>query len=210
MLPGVTINPYKGGHVIIFYTNMCPASVIIIRPGQRGLDVQVRGNSAVFGHSVGMCGSFDSNGVYFKDGTIFDTSGGWATPSLPLAMSWQIPFIENRLESPSTICVDDRDCVTSPDFPCYSSRRLQDQSECDRTCDDITGDPTGISKSACEEDEKIVGNNAFACNPAYIDPIVISNKETRKPRGTPTVKPVLIQFPDDSVKELEKINTFTP
>ena len=147
-------------------------SYIRIMDSQWGISLNAYGRGEFFENSRGMCGSWSAGGVRFKNGTSFDTSGGyWATQehSPALAQDWMVPVADSLMEPPSEVCDASSSCGQSGDaFQCEDTRRLQDV-ECDRTCFDIE---IPLFREQCELDVEQTGDPSWACEPNYIDPIV--------------------------------------
>jgi len=161
------------GHQINFLQD--PGARIRITDYFGNINVQIVGTGLTFTDSEGMFGSWNYGGVRFRNGLPYDTSGGWAvtrTTSIALAQDWKIPIADNLMSNPSNICEYEPNCANSQ-FGCSSTTRKLESVDCDKTCDDIGSDPTGLAKSACEEDLAITGGNFFACQPAYQDPLIM-------------------------------------
>jgi hypothetical protein len=138
-----------------------------------GLSVQVKGKGNIFSGSEGMFGSWDYGGVRFKNGTVFNTAQGWASPgAIDLALDWQVPFAESLMSVPSSICDASPSCGPAPlAFACTDVRRALEQvSECDKTdCNHIN---VPLLKEACENDIILTNDTSFACEPSKLDPII--------------------------------------
>eukprot|EP00546_Thalassionema_frauenfeldii_P009260 CAMPEP_0178923728 /NCGR_PEP_ID=MMETSP0786-20121207/16913_1 /TAXON_ID=186022 /ORGANISM="Thalassionema frauenfeldii, Strain CCMP 1798" /LENGTH=299 /DNA_ID=CAMNT_0020598321 /DNA_START=538 /DNA_END=1437 /DNA_ORIENTATION=- len=181
----------NGGYELNFLDSPASFIRVIKMFGRNDIILQVRGDGTIFCNSEGMLGSFNYGGVRFRNGALYDTTGGWPATrltSIALARDWQVPLEENLLTNPSDICDASSNCGPGEAFECTSSRRLDDETHlpnderelqspvCDKTCDDIgILDPTGIMQSACEEDLLLLdGNNIFTCQPAYVEPTIIA------------------------------------
>jgi len=168
------------------------------------INLQVQGMGTIFSGSEGMLGSWDYGGVRFRNGMQFDTRGGWSGTrerSHALALDWKVPSATaSLLKVHSDVCVDQRVCGIGT-FDCGDIRRLSEAlPDCDATCDDTLDlDPTGITKSACEEDILITGENSFTCQPAYQLPIVIEAdpESFSKFSSSPSVAPSISLFPSE-------------
>mmetsp|Transcript_24700 Transcript_24700/g.35916 ORF Transcript_24700/g.35916 Transcript_24700/m.35916 type:complete len:272 (-) Transcript_24700:335-1150(-) len=170
---GASVTPLTSynGYNIVFHEDL--DSFIRVTNYAGNIAVQVSGKGYTFSDSEGMFGSWNYGGVRFRNGTIFDTSGGWTSTrerSSELALDWMVQLDESLFTVPSIHCDGSRNCGDGETFPCDATRRLQDQT-CEKSCDEI---PNEIARSACEEDKLILnGNNAFTCQPAYIEPLIV-------------------------------------
>lgn len=159
------------GYDIVFAGN--PDSFIRVTNYFGNIAIQAMGNGYIFSDSEGMFGSWNHGGVRFRNGTLFDTSGGWAATrerSIELALDWMVQPNESLFLDPSVECDGSRNCGPGETFLCDATRRLETE-KCEKSCDDI---PNEIAKSACEEDLVILnGDNTFTCQPAYIEPLIV-------------------------------------
>jgi len=193
------VNPMGNGYQLNFLN--APGSFIRVTNYGGNINLQVQGDGRIFCGSEGMLGSWNYGGVRFRNGALYDTSGGWAATrltSIALALDWQIPLNDNLLTDPSSICDASSDCGPSEIFDCTDSRRVLEVDEkqeeremqstiCSLSCDDIFDPtPTLILRSSCEEDLILLsGDNFFTCQPAYTDPIIVVADPNDFDYGTP-------------------------
>ena len=179
ILSGVTYDnsiPNTNAHTILFNDAF---SYIRFNMWYGGLSIQVFGHGSYFCGSEGMFGSWNNGGVRFPNGTAFDLSGGWAgtrTRSIELAQAWMVPFTDNLLTNPSTICDASSSCGPTDAFACTDTRRLRAlQTEpCETTdCNYIQND---ILRGACEEDLTLSENDLlWTCQPSYTNPVILES-----------------------------------
>ena len=165
-----------------------------------GLSVQVQGNGADYDGSRGMCGSWQNGGVRDRNDNPFAS-----TDTTDWAIEWQVQASENLFNTPGAgVCTGPPDCssnfpepfegtgTTTPGggFPCGfrigEGQDLPDHGNlrrvlphtfmCDKTCDDIPADQPEL-KLNCIFDVIVSGDSRFACNPSYLDPVVIRQNE---------------------------------
>jgi len=159
-------------------------SFILVTSYGGNISLQVKGTGAIFSSSVGMLGSWDYGSVRFRNGRLFDTSGGWAGTrkrSFALANDWKVSSAaESLMKTHSDVCVDQRICGQHGPFACGDVRKLsQILPTCNQTCEALPDlDPTNITRSSCEEDIAITDGNFFTCQPAYQNPLVIESDPT--------------------------------
>ncbi len=166
--------------------NMDPNNFIKINTWAYGISVQVQGTGTFFAGSEGMFGSWDHGFVRFRNGTIFDTSGGFAATaatSIDLALDWMVPVSDSILFNPSNQCDASSSCGTGNPFSCTDVRRNLEIFEsdsknrklatsCGKTCADITEPMTQLM---CMEDMILSGGDEeWACDLAKLDPIVLT------------------------------------
>lgn len=146
-----------------------------------GIRMTASGCSTLFGGSLGMCGSFDEGGVKFQNGERFELFRDWQemlNDAPNLAKSWQVTGEANILPDPSPICDASPSCGEPGDvFDCVSAKRrhLQVNPGCTRTCADIN---IPQFRQQCEKDIEITGDVTWACEPAYINPIIATDRIT--------------------------------
>jgi hypothetical protein len=175
-----------GYYRVTFDTPGSVASSILFRKSGTGINVVNYGQGYIFTDSEGMFGSWNNGGVRYRNGTQFDLSGGWSGTrgrSIELAQDWSVPLGESLMVVPSDVCDALSTCGSGSTFGCTDVRRLGHESRkllevnpgCNRTCADIS-DP--IMRAACEEDVLISnGDETWACDPDYIDPIVVQSSQ---------------------------------
>mmetsp|Transcript_30641 Transcript_30641/g.47023 ORF Transcript_30641/g.47023 Transcript_30641/m.47023 type:complete len:376 (+) Transcript_30641:50-1177(+) len=137
--------------------------------------VQVHGDGALFMNSEGMCGSWNSGGVADRFGVPFTSSD-----TLDWATHWQVQASEAIFALNGETCTAPPECGKEfPDgeFPCKGSddqRTLVQhelESDCEKSCNDIPAQYPEL-RNNCYYDVIVTGDNSFACQPAYIDPVV--------------------------------------
>ncbi len=189
------------------------ANFILIHENSFGLSVQVQATGSRFAGSVGMYGSWDHGFARFRDGTIFDTSGGFAATaatSINLALDWKVDPSNSVLHMPSPMCDGSPTCGTGNVFLCNSVRRdleiFESNSKnrklatsCGKTCADITEPMTQLM---CMEDMILSGGSEeWACDPAKLVPIVIpASPEDFAPHPIDATQPICF----DSCAALQK------
>ena len=147
-----------------------------------GISVQVIGKGDIFSGSEGMFGSWDYGGVRFKDGTLFDTTLGYASPgAIALAQDWQVT-VDSLMFAPSAVCDASPSCGPTEAFQCTDVRRALEVSDsrdgsrrldssCGKTdCNHISVD---FLKEACEKDIDLTGDISFACEPSKLIPLIV-------------------------------------
>ena len=171
-----TVSVTGGGSTWTISHNSSP-SFIRITESSYGFSLQIQGHQDLFAGSVGMCGNWDLGNVRFSNGTLYDTSGGFfgtAATSYPLAVDWQIDMVDNQLDVPTTICDADSDCGPTYAFACNAVRRLEDEPTevhpgCTSKCEDLSIES---SVKACEQDVALTGDESWACQKTYQDPLI--------------------------------------
>lgn len=180
-----------GSHTIYFFD--ADDSFIKVMCYLHGCSIQVKGQGIVFTDSEGMFGSWNNGGARFRNGTVFDTSGGYAVTrdtSINLAEDWKVPSAgESLMDVHSPVCESSSQCgKPTYTFDCDDSRRLgvddiEDAGhaarrlesvfpDCNKTCDDIEVD---FLREACEEDVALTSDTSWACEPSKLDPIVVES-----------------------------------
>ncbi len=154
-----------------------------------GLSVQVQGGGTLFGGSEGMFGSWDYGGARFRNGTLYDTTVGYAATALTsfeMAYDWRVPLADSLMFAPDDTCDPGNQCGPTEAFACDDVRRvmLEDGNilkknpakrllsvECNNTsCDAIDID---FLREACETDVAITGDTAWACEPSKVEPLIV-------------------------------------
>jgi len=174
------------------------ASYIRVEQESYGIWMTAYGCDYFFAGSEGMCGSWDSNDVRFRDGTTMDMSGDYddrKSKATAFASDWQIPSDQNLLWNPSNICDPSSACESYELFACEDWRRkLQVVNPgCSKSCSDI-----GIQQfiEQCEKDVEITGDSSWACTGAYEDPVIVlegtlwpSSQPSSVPSSIPSSQP---------------------
>lgn len=150
-----------------------------------GISVQVQGTGAFFFGSVGMFGSWNHGGIRFSNGTLYDTSGGYAETretSFELALDWQVPLAFSLMNAPNETCTAASSCGPDEIFDCGEggerpqgpARVRRELQIVDPTCTEI--DCSNISvelhRLACEEDLILTGDPTWACEPNKVNPVI--------------------------------------
>lgn len=161
---------------IDFGTNS--GSYMLIHVNMWGISLQAEGCDLFFAGSVGMCGSWDSGGLRFKNGTSFDISGGYddvASRSHELADSWKIPIGDNLMFDPSEMCDASSLCGPLEEFECEDFRRhlVAVLPACPQTCEDIS---ILQFREQCLKDVELTGDISWACTPNYLNPILAASQ----------------------------------
>ena len=137
-----------------------------------------------------MFGSWNHGGARFRNGTIFDTTGGFsvtAATSIALAQDWKVLLAESLMASPDDTCDPRSTCGPTEAFECTAVRRMlemSDSSDVDNnrrlTNIDITCSETDCSnisvqllKEACERDIAFTNDTSWACEPSKVNPIIV-------------------------------------
>lgn len=174
---------HSGSSHTVHLGGLLPASYIRVHLESYGISMTAYGCAYFFAGSEGMCGSWDSNGVRFRDGT--NMTNTWNT--IALAIDWQIPSGQSLLWNPSTICDPSPRCGPGELFACEDWRRqLREVNPgCTNSCSDI-----GIQQFSeqCKRDIDITGDSSWACAGAYEDPIIATDRviaNTTTPPPTP-------------------------
>ena len=127
---------------------------------------------------------------WFRNGTIYDTSGGYAATaatSFALVQDWKVPLAESLIVSPDDLCDSSSACGPTEAFDCTDVRRMlemSDSSDVDNnrrlTNIDITCSETDCSnisvqllKEACERDIALTNDTLWACEPSKVNPIIV-------------------------------------
>ncbi len=176
---------YAGDYIHEFHFLGAPSGTknyIKIEEWKFGLhNIEINGYGSTFGDSVGAFGAWNRydmgkpyllrNGEVYDDFEIFD-----------VIESWKVLPSESILDEPSDICTASAACGDGPDeLPCVDDnayrarglRGLQVTGSCDKTCDDLT---TPLEKEMCEIDVSLSGMTDWACQEAYINPIIYDTK----------------------------------
>lgn len=136
-------------------------------------NIDVKGFGRTFGGSSGFVGAWDrwsqEPRVLLRDGTL---TGGYDTTSI--AISWRVRNNESFLNNPSDVCVSESPCGPGQEIECvedndFDRGRSLQLDECGDSCDKIL-DP--LLRLFCKEDVKITGYTFWACQNAYVEPIV--------------------------------------
>lgn len=148
-----------------------------------GISVQVQGQASIFYGSEGMYGSWNHGGIRFRNGTHYDTSGGYSgtrATSHELAVDWKVIFGDSLMNSPNDTCIESSACGPGEVFDCGGGGGGRDQGRnrklqtVDDTCSEI--DCSNISvqlhKEACEEDILLTGDPSWACEPSKLNPVI--------------------------------------
>lgn len=139
-----------------------------------GITFKVFGCQTHFENSVGMCGDWNTGGFRFQDGTAADTT----TLSL-LAQDWKVPsevlgVTSTLLDPPSNVCSPFSTCGGPGELPCDAINRRLQAPTCPRTCDEVV---IPQFREQCELDVSLSGDASWACNPGYINPILVANRQ---------------------------------
>jgi len=160
-----------------------PVSYIQVYVTTGGISMNAFGCNNYFGGSEGMCGSFDTGGALYKDGTVVPFTGNYAADKITatsLAESWKITS-GSLLINPSLVCDPSSSCGPGETFLCDDDRRrLQLNPGCTRACDDIA---VQQFKDQCEKDIQVTGDPTWACAPAYIDPVIAVDRDVTGKAG---------------------------
>jgi hypothetical protein len=137
-----------------------------------------------------MFGSWNHGRARFRNGTIYDTSVGYAATaatSFALVQDWKVPLAESLMVSPDDTCDSSSACGPTEAFDCNDVRRMlemRDSSDVDNnrrlTNIDITCSETDCSnisvqllKEACEQDIALTNDTSWACEPSKVNPIIV-------------------------------------
>lgn len=141
-----------------------------------GISLEVLGSGGYMFGSVGMCGSWNNGHARYRNGDIFDTSGGFGPQtyrsSYSLAKDWKVsqmilmdPTKESNLLSLGTgICEDSHFSYRGLRTPSMI-KAVHDGCE-EMTCDKIE---STLFRKACEADIAITGDTSWACADILVD-----------------------------------------
>jgi len=143
------------------------ANVINLRSDTYGVTLEVLGSGGYMFGSVGMCGSWNNGHARYRNGDIFDTTGGFGPQtynySYGLAQDWKAT-IPHHQDSEMSLPLGSGTCVDQD----FSYRGLRTPSKInavhagcqEKTCDKIQ---SKLFRKACEADIAITGDMSWAC-----------------------------------------------
>ncbi len=167
-----SVTPTGGGYMI----NINSKNLIRVSGGGIGITLEVRGGGGYMFDSVGMCGSWNKGYARFKNGKIFNTSGGYSGTrgsSISLAKDWQVPVASSALTNPSDICDASAQCGPGKTFACddVGGQAAAIVPGCTEVnCNKVT--PI-LFRYACEDDVALTGDTSYACKYLQENPLPI-------------------------------------
>ena len=125
--------------------------------------------------SVGMCGSWNKGQARFKDGSVYNTRGGYRgtrSTSIKLALDWQVPVASSVLSNPNPTCDASSKCGKGRAFACDDTGDTGPVVPgcTEKNCDKV--EPL-LLRNACEDDVTLTGDTTYACKYLQEDPLPI-------------------------------------